>query len=391
MEFRSCDLLAQVKWRGAVAVASASPQPKLSDVFQSIQPRRLFVCKCSRNPTLPHDSNPLLGPLDRCLGLVASSNVLRATRAHTPSLVRSVTFIRSALFPPFERSVHLQHSIESDIYDKMNIDPLTNKPLPANAIQRILYIAQKVHVYQIPPATSTKGYQASSWTANNNKLQIFTARLRIVETSIPSDTEDGDEKVTTTLLLEDPKSGDLFAAAPYTSERIVEQALDSSRFFAITVVGEGRKAVLGMGFEERSEAFDFSIALQDSRRVLGFEANPAGSAGPGARGAKAKADVEEPKRDFSLKEGETISINLGGLKGRRSRPESDHSPEQQKSEQDALFSIKPPPGSGGGFLPPPPSTKSVKEERRRSRQNFEPPKQTAEDLGFDDGEFGEFQ
>jgi hypothetical protein len=274
----------------------------------------------------------------------------------------------------------------------MNVDPLTGQPLPANAIQRILYLAPKVHIYQIPPATSTKGYQASTWTADNNKLQIFTARLRIVETSIPSDREDGDEKVTTTLLLEDGKTGDLFAAAPYTSERIVEQALDSSRFFAITVVGEGRKAVLGMGFEERSEAFDFSIALQDARRVLGFESNPTGAGGPGARGgAKAKKEVEEPKRDFSLKEGETISINLGGLEGRRSRPEGDKSPGEQKSEQDALFSIKPPPGSGGGFLPPPPSAQSVKEERRRSRQSFEPPKQTAEDLGFDDGEFGEFQ
>ncbi|KAF2829248.1 adaptin ear-binding coat-associated protein 1 NECAP-1 [Ophiobolus disseminans] len=267
----------------------------------------------------------------------------------------------------------------------MNIDPLTGQALPANAIQRILYLSPKVHIYQIPPATSTKGYQASTWTANNNKMQIFTARLRIVETSIPLEREDGDEKVSTTLLLEDPKTGDLFAAAPYTSERIVEQALDSSRFFAITVVGEGRKAILGMGFEERSEAFDFSIALQDSRRVLGFEAKPA------APGAKAAKEVEEPKRDFSLKAGETISINLGGLKGRRSRPEGEKSPAEQKSEQDALFSIKPPPGSGGGFLPPPPSAKSVKEERRRSRQSFEPPKQTAEDLGFDDGEFGEFQ
>ncbi|KAH7061993.1 hypothetical protein BKA63DRAFT_527225 [Paraphoma chrysanthemicola] len=270
----------------------------------------------------------------------------------------------------------------------MNVDPLSGQPLPANAIQRILYLAPKVHIYQIPPATSTKGYQASTWTANNSKLQIFTARLRVVETSIPSERDDGDEKVTTTLLLEDPKTGDLFAAAPYTNERIVEQALDSSRFFAITVVGEGRKAVLGMGFEERSEAFDFSIALQDSRRVLGFDTDPAGA---GGRGAKAQKPVEEPKRDFSLKEGETISINLGGLKGRRSRPEADKSPDQQKSEQDALFSIKPPPGSGGGFLPPPPSSKSVKEERRRSRQSFEPVKQTAEDLGFDDGEFGEFQ
>ncbi|EUC29777.1 hypothetical protein COCCADRAFT_105675 [Bipolaris zeicola 26-R-13] len=286
----------------------------------------------------------------------------------------------------------------------MNVDPLTGAPLPSTAIQRILYLAPKVHIYQIPPATSTKGYQASTWTANNNQLQIFTARLRIVETSIPSASSDDasgnddNEKVTTTILLEDPKNGDLFAAAPYTSERTVEQALDSSRFFAITVVGEGRKAVLGMGFEERSEAFDFSIALQDARRVLGFESKSASSLSSRSSSKTSAPVAEEVKRDFSLKAGETISINLGGLKGRRSRShESDKSDEGKKSDQDALFSIKPPPGSGPGgvFLPPPPSAKSVKEERRRSRQTFDaaslPPKQTAEDLGFDDGEFGEFQ
>ncbi|KAF2799002.1 adaptin ear-binding coat-associated protein 1 NECAP-1 [Melanomma pulvis-pyrius CBS 109.77] len=274
----------------------------------------------------------------------------------------------------------------------MNTDPLTGLPLPNTAIQRILFLAPKVHIYQIPPLTSTKGYQASTWTADNNKRQIFTARLRILETSIPHPTDADSETVTTTLLLEDASTGQLFAAAPYTSPNTVEQALDSSRFFAITVVGDGRKAILGMGFEERSEAFDFSISLQDARRVLGFEKDP--NAGPGGKG-KPKQAPEEPKRDFSLKEGETISINLGGLKGRRSRPEQ-KSPGQQKSEQDALFSIKPPPGSGASanpagamsFLPPPPTAKSVKEERRRSRQTFE---HKPEDLGFDDGEFGEFQ
>ncbi|PVI02508.1 adaptin ear-binding coat-associated protein 1 NECAP-1 [Periconia macrospinosa] len=272
----------------------------------------------------------------------------------------------------------------------MNVDPATGKTLPANAYQRVLYIAPKVHVYQIPPLTSTKGYQASSWTADNNKRQIFTARLRVVETSIPAATTSSEEEgepdsITTALLMEDPSSGQLFAAAPYTSPNVVEQALDSSRFFAVTVVGEGKKAVLGMGFEERSEAFDFSIALQDARRVLGFEANP--NAPP--KSSSKKAPVEEVKRDFSLKEGETISINLGGLKVRKERREESKSPAEQKSEQDALFSIKPPPGSGGSpFLPPPPSAKSVKEERRRSRQSFEP---KPEDLGFDDGEFGEFQ
>ncbi|KAF2473989.1 adaptin ear-binding coat-associated protein 1 NECAP-1 [Lindgomyces ingoldianus] len=277
----------------------------------------------------------------------------------------------------------------------MNTDPLTGAPLPSTAIQRILFLSPKVHVYHIPPLTSTKGYNAATWTADNNKRQIFTARLRILETSIPSptasETDTDSEKVTTTILLEDPGSGQLFAAAPYTSPAVVEQALDSSRFFAVTVVGEGRKAVLGIGFEERSEAFDFSISLQDAQRVLGLS-NPGlttgGHAGWGGRLTQQK-EAEEPKRDFSLKEGETISINFGG-RGRRPRQE-EATPRNERSETDALFSIKPPPGGKGGtmpFLPPPPSAKSVKEERRRSRQTFE---QKPEDLGFDDGEFGEFQ
>jgi hypothetical protein len=267
----------------------------------------------------------------------------------------------------------------------MNIDLVSGKPLPPNAIQRVLFIAPKVHIYQIPPLASTKGYQASTWTTDS-KRQIFTGRVRILETSIPNPDTDS-ETVTAALLLEDPTTAQLFAAAPYTSPNVVEQALDSSRFFAITVVGEGRKAVLGMGFEERSDAFDFSIALQDLRRVLGMEVAGQGAKKPGEK----KKEVEDVKRDFSLKEGETITVNLGG-RGRRARPEE--SPSSKQSEHEALFSIKPPPGPGGNvgsampFLPPPPSAKSVKEERRRSRQTFE---QKPQDFGFDDGEFGEFQ
>lgn len=292
----------------------------------------------------------------------------------------------------------------------MNTDPTTGQPLPPDAIQRILFIAPKVHIYQIPPLSSTKGYNAASWTANNNQRQIFTARLRILETAIPipnptaagagagasssplNSSATSSEKVTTTLLLEDPSNGALFAAAPYNVPAAVEQALDSSRFFAVRVVGDGgRKAVLGMGFEERSEAFDFSIALQDARRVLGME-NPGAAAAPG-RKPQPEAKKAEEKRDFSLKEGEMITVNIGG-RGRRGRSAEDGGGRDGKEEA-ALYSIRPPPGSGNAstgsgagmpFLPPPPSAREVKEERRRSRQNFSP-----QDLGFDDGEFGEFQ
>ncbi|KAF2838776.1 DUF1681-domain-containing protein [Patellaria atrata CBS 101060] len=291
------------------------------------------------------------------------------------------------------------------------IDPTTDLPYPPDAIHRILYLCPRVHVYNIPPLSSSKGYTAASWTANNNAAQIFTARLRLLETAIPLSTSSQtptqtQEKLSVTLLLEDPSNGSLFAASPYTNPAAVQQALDSSRFFAITVVSGRRKAVLGLGFEDRAEAFDFSIALQDARRVLGFD--PPSQAPGSGRGKEEKK--EDVKRDWSLKEGETITVSLGARAGRRKTGETRNG---AGSDENALFSIKPPPahgaaGGGGGlpFLPPPPSASDVKKDRRRSRQSyeaFEPPReeprqpqqswqtQNAKDLGFDDGEFGEFQ
>jgi hypothetical protein len=265
------------------------------------------------------------------------------------------------------------------------IDPATGRPLPADAIQRILFIAPSVHIYSIPPLTSTKGYVAASWTADPAR-QIFTARLRILETAVPvpSPTPQSpgalDEKVKTDILLEDAASGQLFAAAPYTAVTVVEQVLDSSRFFALAVQGEGgRKAVLGVGFEERSEAFDFSVALQEVRKTLGIQ-SVVDRRNMGR--AKEKEKVEE-KRDFSLKEGQTITVNIGGRKGRRSEGGS------SENASSGDFTLGPPPG--GGLLPPPPSAQEIKAQKRLSQTFSAPAPGSIEDLGFDDGEFGEFQ
>ncbi len=269
----------------------------------------------------------------------------------------------------------------------------TSTSLPSDAIQRVLFIASNVHIYQIPPLTSTKGYLAVNWTApNTGARQIFTARLRIIETAIPQENEG--EFLSTDILFEDPSNGELFAKAPYGDAKAVEPALDSSRFFAVRIEGPtGERVVLGVGFEERGEAIDFAGALQEARKVLGLEPQP-----------KGKAAAKVDKKDYGLKQGETIKVDLGNMKRTRRKVEVEESGAGSGGgEKAALFSIKPPPapppdgGKGDGrplpFLAPPPSAQEARAEKRRSRGFDPPPHQgkSAADIGFDDGEFGEFQ
>ncbi|RGP63313.1 adaptin ear-binding coat-associated 1 [Fusarium sporotrichioides] len=251
------------------------------------------------------------------------------------------------------------------------LDPATGTALPNDAIQRILFVANAVHVYNIPPLTSTKGYSASTWTAEPQR-HIFTARLRVVETAYESASSTNQLKVDA--VLEDASTGQLFAAAPYTAPGVVEPVLDSSRFFALTVRDpQGRKAILGIGFEERSEAFDLSIALQEARKALGWE---------GEQSKPAATKEQEEHKDYSLKEGETITVSFGGSKfGRRKQQDSSNTSSGAAGGDLQSFALPPPPaGPSGGFsLAPPPSANDVKQQ-----------KQSAKDLGFDDGQFGEF-
>lgn len=271
-------------------------------------------------------------------------------------------------------------------------DP-TSTTFPSEAIQRVLFIASNVHIYQIPPLASSKGYLAANWTApNTGARQIFTARLRIIEAAIPQENES--ESLSTDILFEDPSNGELFAKAPYADAKAVEPVLDSSRFFAVRIEGPmGERVVLGLGFEERGEAIDFAGALQEARKVLGLEPQP-----------KGKAAAKVDKKDYGLKQGETIKVDLGNMKrARRKLGGEESGAGGGDGEMAALFSIKPPPApahdgekGGGGplpFLTPPPSAQEVRAEKRRSKGFDPPPEQEkmAPDIGFDDGEFGEFQ
>lgn len=263
------------------------------------------------------------------------------------------------------------------------LDPATGQPLPADSIQRVLFITNKVHVYNIPPLIPGKGHVAASWTADDNKRQIFTARLRVIETSIPQ--PDGSEKVKTDIVLEDSSNGQLFAAAPYVAQAVVEPVSDSSRFFALRVQDEaGRKASLGVGFEERGESFDFGVSLQEARKSLGWE-----QSGPPGKKPDMERKNSEEKRDYSLKEGETITVSLPGRSQRR-KP----APEPQSNAPLSSFSLAPPPSAsssrGSGILPPPPSVASSKPQQTFNQTPPASGEPSAAELGFDDGKFGEF-
>jgi hypothetical protein len=269
-------------------------------------------------------------------------------------------------------------------------------------------ITPKVHVYSIPPNTisTTAGYAAASWTAAPQN-PIFTARLRVLETSYTSpttpvspDEEETPPTINVAILLEDPSSGSLFAAAPYTSQATVEPTTDSSRFFALRVqdpTGK-QKATLGAGFEERSEAFDLSVALQEAGKALGWFGTQT-QGGQGGSNNKKKTTTTTMvgdgwgdgggggvKRDLSLKEGETITVNLKGTRFGRRQPAAGEGGKNEGEEEGgkslASFSLAPPPppSSSGGNVVGGVSAREARAQKRLSAQQ----------LGFDDGQFGEF-
>lgn len=89
----------------------------------------------------------------------------------------------------------------------------------SDEIQRVLYVAPRVHIYPIPPLKSNQGYKASEWNVDNERARIFTARIRIIETATQGKEEDEEEIVRTDVRLEDPNTGELFANCPYEVRR----------------------------------------------------------------------------------------------------------------------------------------------------------------------------
>ncbi|XP_070560551.1 adaptin ear-binding coat-associated protein 2-like isoform X2 [Ptychodera flava] len=190
----------------------------------------------------------------------------------------------------------------------------------ATEYESILCVKNEVFVYKIPPRPSNRGYRAADWRLDQHD---WKGRLRVVAK--------GNDCI---IKLEDKTSGELFAKCPVDAYPgiAVEAVMDSSRYFVIRLMDEnGRTAFIGIGFADRGDSFDFNVALQDHfkwvKQSKKFEEE------------EKKAAVDPgPKLDLSLKEGQTIKINIG-------------------SKKSSTGVARPKPTGQVGFLPPPPGSK----------------------------------
>ncbi|EKM55326.1 uncharacterized protein PHACADRAFT_255870 [Phanerochaete carnosa HHB-10118-sp] len=163
-------------------------------------------------------------------------------------------------------------------------------------IESILYIGREVSVFKIPPLKKNEGHRAQEWGDLGNPL--WKGRLRIIE-----------RKSGVAIQFEDVSTVEVFAKAEYDPAKpSVEAVLDSSRYFVVRVEDAGKRAYIGMGFLERTDSFDFNVALQDYTKRWRHMQNP-----ETPESEKPSPHVPTgPKKDYSLKEGQTFSISIPG-------------------------------------------------------------------------------
>jgi hypothetical protein len=160
--------------------------------------------------------------------------------------------------------------------------------------ERQLSRCDKVRAFKIPPLRQGEGYRCSDW--GNDCLWTGRARI-LVKGSIAR------------VVLDDPSSGTIFAEAPLDNASSVEDVLDSRRYFVLRVVKGTRHAFIGIGFDDRNEAFDFKTAIEESKKVIrDFEASqiPAGGDPP---------PIASLNVDYRLQG--KIQLDTGGLTRKR--------------------------------------------------------------------------
>eukprot|EP00301_Raphidiophrys_heterophryoidea_P018749 c3753_g1_i1.p1 GENE.c3753_g1_i1~~c3753_g1_i1.p1 ORF type:complete len:293 (+),score=75.64 c3753_g1_i1:66-944(+) len=212
-----------------------------------------------------------------------------------------------------------------------------------DSFERTIWACSECFMYKIPPR-GPNGYIASEWKEADF---IFKGRVKV--------TEEGDK---CEIRVEDPATGKLFASCPVDKEldKAVERVSDSSRYFVLRVANGDRQAFVGMGFQERNDAFDFHVALEDHKKQVDRREEERRNPGK-SRTQQQQAD--QPALNLGLKQGETIRVNIK-TSGRRNRDD----------------------GAAASFLPPPPSASGARArspQQQQQQQSFAPAQQQSSD------------
>lgn len=279
--------------------------------------------------------------------------------------------------------------------NKPDIQKIGNEIEDTEPIELVLFQVPECYVYIIPPRMSAASYRADEWDVNK---WAWEGILKVVSK--------GEECI---IKLEDKNTGELYARAFLRNgePHPVEAVIDSSRYFVLRIEenidGRLRHAFIGIGFRERTEAYDFQAALHDHMKYLDKK--------------KTAEEMEQHYQqsssvDYSLKEGETLVLQIknnrsgGNVKSKFFEQGANNSSEEKSEKRESIPCIKlpPPPPSPGSPVTPQKSptdsptklsleksaevetSKIVKEETEHEKS---PENQSMQDVVDDD--FGDFQ
>ncbi|KAF8391238.1 hypothetical protein HHK36_023540 [Tetracentron sinense] len=219
------------------------------------------------------------------------------------------------------------------------------------ALDLVLFQVPECYVYLIPPRKSAASYRADEWDVNK---WAWEGTLKIISK--------GEECI---IKLEDKTTRELYAQAFLRNgePHPVEPVIDSSRYFVLRIEenigGRLRHAFIGIGFRERTQAYDFQAALHDHMKYLNKK--------------KTAEEMEQHYQksssvDYSLKEGETLVLQIKNKGGRSVKSAffeqglNNLSLDEKTNPKEPTITLKPP--------PPPPSPLSPVNAVHRSPSNL---------------------
>ncbi|CAN1759358.1 Uncharacterized protein At1g03900 [Linum perenne] len=221
-----------------------------------------------------------------------------------------------------------------------------------DAVELVLFKVPECYVYLIPPRKTAGSYsRADEWDVNK---WAWEGSLKVVSRTEECIIRLEDKSTVASFIL--LRAGELYARAFLRrgEPHPVEPVIDSSRYFVLRIEenidGRLRHAFIGVGFRERTEAYDFQAALHDHMKYLDKK--------------KTAEEMEQhfqhtSGHDYSLKEGETLVLQIKnprtgrGLKSQSLEQGVNNLSLEEKSggNKEPILSIKPPPPPPGTLSP----------------------------------------